>query len=123
MAQSILTSIKKIIGYVESDTSFDDVVILNINSVFSTLNQLGVGPEEGFMIEDATTTWDAFLGTDKRLNQVKTYVYLRVAMIFDPPATSFGIESMNEQIQKLEWSINVQREGESWTDPSLSVTS
>lgn len=121
MAQSILISIKKILGLAESDTSFDIDVLLHVNSVFSTLNQIGIGPDEGFMIEDATTTWDAFIGTDPRLSSVKTYVYLRVRLLFDPPGTSFAIESMNKQLTELEWRLNVHREGESWTDPFLPV--
>jgi hypothetical protein len=123
VAPSILTSIKKTLNLSESDTSFDDVITLHINSVFSTLTQLGIGPAEGFMIEDATTTWDAFLGTSIQQNHAKSYVYLRVRLIWDPPNTSFAIESMNEQIQQLEWRMNVQREGESWMDPSLPVAS
>lgn len=117
MAQSIFTSVKKVVGLSESDTSFDDDILMHINSVFSTLNQLGIGPETGFEIEDSIPTWDAFIGTDLRLNFVKTYVYLRVRLVFDPPATSFAIDSMNKQIEELEWRINVLREGDSWTDP------
>lgn len=122
MTTSILTSIKKILGIGETDTSFDTDVIIHINSVFSTLNQLGLGPEEGFMIEDATATWDAFLGSDPRLSAVKTYVYLRVRLLFDPPSTSYLIEAMQSQSKELEWRLNVQREGESWTDPTLPTT-
>lgn len=122
MTTSILTSIKKILGIGETDTSFDTDVIIHINSVFSTLNQLGLGPEEGFMIEDATATWDAFFGSDPRLSAVKTYVYLRVRLLFDPPSTSYLIEAMQSQSKELEWRLNVQREGESWTDPTLPTT-
>lgn len=118
MAQSILTSIKKILGVSETDDSFDVDILLHINSVFSTLNQVGIGPVEGFMIEDASATWDAFVGSDPRLNSVKTYIYLRVRLLFDPPSTSFVIESMNKQIAELEWRLNVQREGVSWVDPN-----
>lgn len=116
MAQSILTSVKKILGIAESDTSFDVDVLLHINSVLSILDQVGVGPEGGFAIEDAGPTWDDFV-TDKRMNSVKTYVYLRVRLLFDPPNTSFVIESMNKQIAELEWRLNVVREGDSWVDP------
>lgn len=116
MAQSILTSVKKILGIVEDDTSFDVDIVLHINSVFSILEQVGIGPVDGFMIEDAEPTWDDFV-TDRRLNSVKTYVYLRVRLLFDPPSTSFVIESMNKQISELEWRLNVVREGDSWVDP------
>lgn len=117
MTQSILTSIKKILGIAESDTSFDVDILFHINSVLASLNGLGIGPEEGFMIEDDQATWDDFLGIDPRLNNVKTYVHLRVKILFDPPQTSFLGDSLDKQVQKLEWLLNVHREGESWTDP------
>lgn len=116
MAQSILTSVKKILGIPETDTSFDPDILIHINSVFSILDQVGIGPDGGFAIEDASPTWDDFV-TDKRMNSVKTYVYLRVRLLFDPPNTSFVIESMNKQIAELEWRLNVVREGDSWVDP------
>jgi hypothetical protein len=95
--------------------------MMHINSVFVTLNQLGIGPENGFAIEDALPTWADFLGDDLRYNSVKTYVYLRVRLLFDPPATSFLISAMKEQVQELEWRLNVHREGESWTNPNPIV--
>ena len=108
MSTSILTSTKKILGIAEDYTAFDLDIITHINSVFTTLQQLGVGPVEGFMIEDALPTWEHFLNGDKRLNSVKTYVYMRVRLMFDPPATSFAISSMQEQVKELEWRLNVQ---------------
>jgi len=117
VVDSILTSVKKIIGIAEADTSFDADVILHTNTVFSVLHQLGIGPTEGFMIEDATPTWDDFLAGDKRLNMVKTYIYLRVRLLFDPPQTSFVIESLNKQIEELEVRMSIVREGDSWVDP------
>jgi len=117
VAQSILNSTKKILGLAEDDTSFDLDVLLHINSVLAILTQVGIGPEEGFTIEDSTPTWEAFVGTDKQLSLVKTYVYLKVRLVFDPPTTSFAIESFNEQVKELEWRLNVHREGESWTSP------
>lgn len=119
MSESILNSTKKILGLDQSYTAFDPDVIMHINSVFSTLNQLGLGPINGFMIDDATATWDTFIGNDPRLNSVKTYVYLRVRLLFDPPSLSFVIEAMKDQIRELEWRLNVVREGDSWTEPSL----
>lgn len=107
MEDSILTSVKKILGIGPDDESFDLDVLTHINSVFSTLNQLGVGPAAGFMIEDAVPTWSDFLGPDPRLNSVKSYVYLKVRVLFDPPATSFGIDALNEQAKELEWRLNV----------------
>lgn len=118
MTASILDSVKKVLGMDPSYTAFDPDVIMHINTMLSVLNQLGIGPDAGFMIEDNTATWDAFLSTDSRLNLVKTYVYLRVRLLFDPPTTSFVIDAMAKQIAELEWRINVKREGESWTDPN-----
>jgi hypothetical protein len=117
---SILDDVKKVLGLDTSYTAFDRDVILHINGVFSTLNQLGIGPDDGYMIEDDTATWDAFIGSDLRLNSVKHYVILRVRMLFDVPGTSFAIDAMKEQIRELEWRLNVKREGESWTDPTTS---
>lgn len=120
MTDSILDSVKKVLGLESTYTAFDTDIILHINSVISVLNQLGIGPVGGFMIVDNTATWDAFVGTntDMNLNMVKTYVYLRVRLLFDPPATSFAIEAFTKQYQELEWRLNVKREGESWTDPN-----
>lgn len=118
---SILTSVKKVLGLEASYTAFDQDVLMHINSVFSTLNQLGIGPENGFMIEDATPTWDLFLGGDTRINSVKSYVYLRVRMLFDPPGTSFLLDAMKEQIKEFEWRLNVRREEYAWVDPNPVV--
>jgi hypothetical protein len=121
MSDSILTSTKKILGIEADYTAFDFDIITHINSAFATLTQLGVGPEDGFMIEDATPTWDAFLGTDPRLNPVKQYVYLRVRAVFDPPQSSYAVEAMKEQIREHEWRLNVHMEQSIWTDPTVSV--
>lgn len=122
MADSILNSVKKVLGLDPSYTVFDTDVVLHINSVLSTIAQLGIGPTEGFMIEDDAATWDSLIGDDHRLNAIKTYVYLRVRMLFDPPTTSFVIEAMEKQILELEWRLNVTREEDQWTDPSLPAT-
>ena len=118
MSNSILRSTKKVLGLDDSYTVFDEDVIMHINSVFSILNQLGIGPIDGFRIEDATALWSDFLGDDLNLNSVKTYVFIRVKLLFDPPGTSYLITAMNEQIKELEWRLNVKREGEQWS-PSL----
>jgi hypothetical protein len=117
---SILTSVKKVLGLDASYTAFDEDLILHINSVFSTLNQLGIGPDDGFAIEDATDTWDDFLVGDLRKNSVKTYMYLKVRLLFDPPTTSFTQEAMKQQAQELEWRLNVVREGDEWVDPEAA---
>lgn len=120
---SILGSIKKILGIADGDESFDVDIVIHINSVFARLHQLGIGPDEGFFIEDDTATWDTFLDGDPRLNNVKTYVYLRVRMLFDPPASSYHTQAAKEQIEQLEYLINTYREGYAWTDPSPPVLS
>jgi hypothetical protein len=117
VTDSILDSVKKVLNLSSDYVAFDEDVILHINSVFSTLNQLGIGPEMGFMIQDKNAVWTDFLEGDLRLNNVKSYMYLRVRMLFDPPTIGFLVESMKEQIKELEWRINVQREGIAWVDP------
>jgi hypothetical protein len=118
METSILIGTKKILGLAEDYTAFDHDVITHINTAFSTLTQLGVGPAAGFMIEDETAVWTDFItDSDLQYNSVKTYVYLRVRMLFDPPSTSFVIAALNEQIKELEWRLNVHREETGWVDP------
>ena len=117
MTDSILDSTKKNLGIAPTDTTFDVDIIMHINSVFSTLEQLGVGPAGGFAIVDDTAVWSDFLGTDHRLNQVKTYMYLRVRLIFDPPQSSYAVTAMQEQIKEHEWRLNVIMEATLWTDP------
>lgn len=121
MTDSILTSVKKVLGVDESYTVFDLDILMHTNSAFSTLNQLGIGPDDGFMINDESATWDAFLGTDLKINSVKTYVYLKVRLLFDPPQLSYVIDAMNQQIKELEWRLNVVREGTAWTDPDSTA--
>lgn len=120
MANSILDEVKKIVGLASDYTAFDQDIILHINTVFSILNGLGIGPTAGFSIGDNTVTWDDFgaISGDRTMNSAKTYMALRVKMFFDPPQTSFVIEAMNKQIEELEWRLSVKREGESWTDPN-----
>lgn len=105
--ESILTSIKKLLGIEEEYTQFDADIIMHINTVFLNLTQLGVGPDEGFFIEDDTAIWEDFIGDSSQLQAVKTYVYLKVKLLFDPPLSSSVIESMNRMIAELEWRLNV----------------
>ena len=105
--ESILTSIKKLLGIDEEYTQFDSDIIMHINSVFLNLTQLGVGPSEGFQIEDDLDTWEDFIGDSNQLQAVKSYVYLKVKLLFDPPLSSSVIESMNRMITELEWRLNV----------------
>ena len=110
--ESILNSTKKKLGIGEDYTHFDDGDLIDhINTVFADLNLLGVGPAEGFMIENSDAIWDDYL-TDNplKLQQVKTYMYLRLKLIFDPPTQSAVLTSYKEQIEKLEWLLNVAAE-------------
>ena len=122
METSILNSTKKILGLASDYTAFDLDIITHINTAFSTLTQLGVGPAAGFMIEDASTNWVDFLGdADPQLNSVKSYVFLRVRLLFDPPATSYLINAYEDQIRELEWRLNSHREETQWVDPDPPV--
>lgn len=106
--ESILTSVKKMLGIPEDYEHFDADLIMHINSVLSILTQLGVGPSEGFSIKDETAKWDDFLPAgSKNLESVKSYVYLKVRLIFDPPLTSSVTDAMNRMISELEWRISV----------------
>jgi hypothetical protein len=120
METSILTSTKKVLGIASDYTAFDEDIIIHINTAFSTLTQLGVGPTEGFMIDDSTAVWTDFinLGTDYQYNSIKSYIFLRVRMLFDPPTTSYLIGAYEKQIQELEWRLNVHREESGWVDPN-----
>jgi len=108
---SILDSVKKVLQIPFDYDVFDLDITMHINSVFNTLHQLGIGPAAGFHITDSEDTWDAFLGTDPLLNSVKTYITLRVRLLFDPPPNSFTQTAIKEQIQELEWRMSVHREG------------
>ena len=104
---SILTSIKKLLGITEEYKHFDQDIIMHINSVFMILTQMGVGPEEGFTISDSTTTWNEFTNDDKKIEAVKSYIYLKVRLLFDPPASSSVMEAMNRSISEFEWRLNI----------------
>lgn len=110
MTTSILNNTKKILGLDFSYTAFDTDIITHINAAFSVLNQLGIGPEDGFTIEDGDSSWADFVIPVNQLNLVKTYIYLKVRMFFDPPATSYLIDAMNKQIGECEWRLSVFRE-------------
>lgn len=109
MNESILLSVKKALGLADDYTYFDRDIVMHINTVFMLLNQLGIGPEAGFSIEDSSTTWSDFADTS-RLEGIKSYMYLRVRLLFDPPTSSFAISSMETQIRELEWRLNVMAE-------------
>lgn len=108
---SILTSIKKLLGITKECTSFDPDLIIHINSVFLILQQLGVGPEEGFSITGEYETWDQFLPEGiKNLEAVKSFMHIKVRLLFDPPTSSAVMEAMNHMASEFEWRLNVAAE-------------
>lgn len=109
---SILNSIKKLLGITEEQTDFDADIIMHINTVFTILNEMGVGPDDGFVIEDASTTWDSYITDRRKFDKIKTYVYLKVRLYFDPPQNSSLTEAIKQQISELEWRLNVTAENE-----------
>lgn len=110
METSILNATKKVVGVSATDTSFDEDIIMHINTALATLNQLGVGPEGGFSIADDTATWYQLLGSDKRYLSAKSYIYTRTKLLFDPPTTSYMLDALKEQMRELEWRLSTVRE-------------
>ena len=109
--ESILTSIKKLLGIAKDYKHFDDDIIMHINTVFLSLAQLGVGPETGFSIEDDSAEWTEFLTADHKLFEAaKSYVYLKVRLLFDPPTSSAVMEAINRNISEIEWRLTVAAE-------------
>jgi hypothetical protein len=117
METSILISTKKTLGIAEDYTAFDLDIITHINTAFSTLTQLGVGPAAGFAIEDESAVWADFISNDLQFNAVRSYVWLRVRLLFDPPMASYVLTAYERQIEELEWRLNVHREETEWVDP------
>lgn len=109
MESSILRSVKKVLGVPDTYDVFDLDIIMHINSVLSILYQMGVGPAEGMVIVDETEEWDDFFGATD-LNLIRSYVFLKVRMLFDPPSTSFHLDALSKQISEFEWRISTQRE-------------
>lgn len=113
---SILTSIKKLLTIAEDYNHFDADIIMNINTVFMSLKQLGIGPAEGFVIEDDNATWDEYINVEEDpskttlLSAVKSYIHLKVKLAFDPPLNASVTESIKQQISELEWRLNVEAE-------------
>ena len=108
--ESILTSIKQLLGIEEKDDAFYNELIMHINTVFVVLKRMGVGPVSGFYIEDDSSTWNDFIGNrdDTVLEAVKTYIHLKVRLIFDTPTSSTVLNSINETIKELEWTLNFE---------------
>lgn len=107
---NILDSIKSLLGIDAVDFSFDQEIIMHINSIFSTLNQLGVGPSDGFKITDDKTLWTAFTEERIDIEFIKSYIYLKVRLLFDPPQNSFLVKAIEDQTKELEWRIQLQVE-------------
>ena len=110
MEDSILISTKKVLNVGESYDAFDLDILTHMNMVFSTLNQIGVGPTVPVVVEDDSAVWSTLDFPPEQLAMIKTYVFLKVRLLFDPPGTSFVIEAMNKQISELEWRLNFFRE-------------
>ena len=107
MQDSILMTIRKLVCGNPYADHFDTDLLVHINACFSILNQLGVGPENGFVVTDDTQSWSSYIADNRTLNMVKTYVTLKVKKIFDPPLTSSVLEAMDKEISQLEWRLNV----------------
>ena len=104
---SILTSIKKLLGITEEYEHFDADIIMHINTIFMILNQLGVGPANGFSIKDKSAVWSDYISDEENLEAVKTYMHLKVKLLFDPPSSSVVMECTNRMISELEWRLNI----------------
>lgn len=109
---SVLTSIKKLLGITEEYDQFDKDLIMHINSVLMVLTQIGVGPSNGMIINDSSTTWNDILSDTSNIEAVKTYVYLKVKMIFDPPSSSSVADAMNRSINEYEWRLNINADSQ-----------
>lgn len=109
---SVLTSIKKLLGINEEYDQFDQDLIIHINAVLMVLTQIGVGPSNGMIINDSSTTWNDILSDTSNIEAVKTYVYLKVKMIFDPPSSSSVADAMNRSINEYEWRLNINADSQ-----------
>lgn len=110
MDESILATVKKLLGLEADYTPFDQDIIVLINSVFMTLHQLGIGPDDGYSIDGYANKWEDFVTNPVHLRAVQEYVYMKVRMVFDPPGNSFVMDALKQQCQELEWRMNVQAE-------------
>ena len=106
-SESILDSIKKLIGIEDTETYFDSDIVTGVNSAFSSLNQIGIGPDDGFSISDNTKVWNDYLTDVRTLELVKSYVHLKTKLLFDPPSSSSIVDIINKEISEFEWRINV----------------
>ena len=114
MNDSILDTIKKMLGLDPDYTPFDTDIIVHINGALMVLRQLGIGPAEGYSITDSDELWSDFLGSDKMLEAVKAFVYLKVKSVFDPPQSSVAMEAIQKQIEEYTWRLNVAVDPTKW---------
>lgn len=110
ITDSILTSVKKMLGIAEEYEHFDADLLMHINSVFSILHQLGVGPADGFMIDDKSSIWSDFISDESKYMLAKSYMFLKVKLLFDPPLSSAVLECYKTQISEYEWRLNITAE-------------
>lgn len=111
MDNSILNTVKKAVGLMPEYDAFDDVLIMHINSVFMILSQVGVGPKNGFRIEDASDEWDDYLTDEtENLEAVKSYICLKVRLLFDPPSSSTHMQAIKDSVSEFEWRLNIEAE-------------
>lgn len=116
---SILTTIKKMLGIHEEIEDFDMDLIVFINSALAELHQLGIGPKDGFQISGKEETWKQLYNGRKIFNDIKTYVFLKVKIIFDPPQVASLNTAYEKQLKEVTWRLNTKREDEEWTRPEL----
>lgn len=107
---SILDDVKKTLGLASDYNVFDQEIIIFINTALSTLTQLGLGPDTGYLITDKEAKWSDFIGTERSYAAVQSYVYLRVRLLFDPPTVGYVLTSMEKQLEEMTWRVNAQRE-------------
>ena len=119
--ESILTSVKKMLGIAPDYTHFDMDIVMHINSVFLILNQLGVGPKNGFFIVDETALWTDYIPASSNLQAVKSYLFLKVRLLFDPPISSAALESANRLISEFEWRLSIAAEEQQTIEPGPST--
>lgn len=108
MQNSILLTIKQMLGIPSEYSVFDEELIVYINTVIAALRQLGVGPENGFAITGENDSWEDYIGDTSMYENVKSYIYLKVRMMFDPPSSSFVLEAFKNQAAEIEWRIYIQ---------------
>lgn len=122
MSDSILDTVKQALLIPVDYDVFDPQVVMYINSAFSALNQIGLGPEEGFVVTDNTQLWSQFIGNEKRIENLKVYVCVRARLLFDPPTTAYLVEALQGEAEQALWRLSIHRERWGWDNPQLDDT-